>query len=412
MHRTTTKEWSLTLVYTIFISFVIGVICWFFGTTLTAITHFRELHFRFLLPWLPVAGLLIVALFKRYGKGTEKGMNQVLAAGQGLQAEIPTRLVPFVSIGTWITHLFGGSAGREGVAVQLGATIAHRFGRRHADLLFFEHALALGMAAGFGGLFQTPLAATFFAAHLTRHQKFTWQKFLLLLLAAASSCFTSHTLGLEKFQPLFSLSSTHYSQLHFYFFVFVTGLSGGICGWLFTRALKSCKDWAATRFPHVFVRVLVLSIPLTVFLYWTYASRYSGLGTNLIQESFQSSSYWFDAPLKLGATVVTLAAGYQGGEVTPLFAMGATLGNTVAGLLAMPLALGAALGYITVFASATNAYLAAFFIAVETFPAHYAPLYFLALVGAYLVHHRYSIYALPPKRLRQFEKRSESSAQS
>ena len=145
------------------IGIIIGAICALFGRVLLAIGAFRDEHIVLLLPFLALMGLAIVFAYLTWGKGTDRGMSLVFDVGHGREDAISPRLVPLIMLSTWATHLFGGSAGREGVAVQIGATVSHWIGRR---LPFREPGntfLLIGMAAGFAGLFRTPLAATVFA---------------------------------------------------------------------------------------------------------------------------------------------------------------------------------------------------------------------------------------------------------
>ena len=142
---------------------IVGAIDAVFGRILIAVSSFRDAHVLLLVPFLPLAGLLITYMYYRYSKLSLKGMTLVFETGQARREEIPKALVPLVMIGTWVTHLFGGSAGREGVAVQIGATVSHTIARKLKMPDNGRIMLVTGMAAGFAGLFQTPLTATFFA---------------------------------------------------------------------------------------------------------------------------------------------------------------------------------------------------------------------------------------------------------
>lgn len=150
------EQWILQgkyVILAVLVGICVGIVDTIFGRGLLAISDFREQYYRYLLPILPVAGLAIVWMYQRFSSLSLKGMTLVFEVGQKKREEIPLALVPLVMIGTWITHLFGGSAGREGVAVQIGATLSHEAGRR----LHIKEAkpvmLITGMAAGFGGLF-------------------------------------------------------------------------------------------------------------------------------------------------------------------------------------------------------------------------------------------------------------------
>lgn len=141
---------------------LVGIIDTVFGRGLLTISDFRTGHYLYLIPFLPFAGLLIVWLYHHFSETSLKGMTLVFETGQKKREDIPLLLIPLVMSGTWITHLFGGSAGREGVAVQIGAALSHALGRRFHLPKDSRIMLITGMAAGFGGLFQTPLTAVFF----------------------------------------------------------------------------------------------------------------------------------------------------------------------------------------------------------------------------------------------------------
>lgn len=246
--------------------------------------------------------------YKRYGAGCENGMGMVFEAGHAEREAIPLRLVPFVICATWLTHLFGGSAGREGVAVQLAAAPE-------------------------------------------------WSAELALELTAL-------------------------------------GIVFGLTGAAFAFCLKRAKKLAQNRLKNPVLRALVMGVALSAVLYLLYRGRYCGLGTNLINASLAGEPiYAWDWALKLALTVLTLSAGFQGGEVTPLFSIGASLGAALAGLLGLPSAFCAALGYAAVFGSATNTLLAPALIGAEVFGWAAAPHFFAVCTLSYAVNGGRSIYS-------------------
>lgn len=235
-------------------------------------------------------------------------MGMVFEAGHAEREAIPLRLVPFVICATWLTHLFGGSAGREGVAVQLAAAPE-------------------------------------------------WSAELALELTAQ-------------------------------------GIVFGLTGAAFAFCLKRAKKLAQNRLKNPVLRALVMGVALSAVLYLLYRGRYCGLGTNLINASLAGEPiYAWDWALKLALTVLTLSAGFQGGEVTPLFSIGASLGAALAGLLGLPAAFCAALGYAAVFGSATNTLLAPALIGAEVFGWAAAPHFFAVCALAYAVNGGRSIYS-------------------
>ncbi len=375
----------------VLIGIVVGAIDALFGRVLIAITDFRDLHAYFLLPFLSLIGLIIVYGYQKFGKNTGKGMGLVFAVGNEEEDEIPKRMIPLVIAGTWLTHLFGGSAGREGVAVQIGAVVGHRAGRVLPYPSAGKLLLVSGMAAGFGGLFQTPIAAVFFAMEVLMVGRIESRAVLPATLAAFTASTTSHLLGLEKFSVVlkqevaFDLSSVLRTLL--------IGIIFGIVGGFFAFGLKKAKSWSTARFPDPYKRIFLIGLLVSLLLMAFHFGRYSGLGTNLISESFTNGSiYSYDWFLKLALTIITLAAGFQGGEVTPLFAIGASLGFILAPLLGFPIEFAAALGYISVFASATNTFIGPAFIGAEVFGFQHLPFFFLAVIAAYAFNGNQSIY--------------------
>jgi H+/Cl- antiporter ClcA len=374
---------------------VVGAIDALFGEVLLAITDFRMTHALYLLPFLAFAGLGIVFAYQKFGGSAGKGMGLVFQIGHGDETEpMPKRLVPLIMVSTWLTHLFGGSAGREGVAVQMGATFSDWLGRMVPVPLKNRHTIfiVVGMAAGFGGLFQTPIAAVFFAIEVLAAGALRYEALLPAMVASFTASNISHALGLEKFAvhlvaPV-SLAPMMLIRLA------ILGIIFGLAGGLFAFLLKRGKGMAAEYLPNPLIRVVSLGIVLSILFLVLYMGRYSGLGTNLIADSFSGKTiYKYDWLLKLVLTVLTLAAGFQGGEVTPLFAIGATLGTVVAPLVGVPPELAAALGYASVFGGATNTLLAPLFIGCEVFGFSYAPYFFIVCAFAYLCNTNRSIYA-------------------
>ena len=320
------EQWILQgkyVILAVLVGICVGIVDTIFGRGLLAISDFRGQYYRYLLPILPVAGLAIVWMYQRFSSLSLKGMTLVFEVGQKKREEIPVALVPLVMIGTWITHLFGGSAGREGVAVQIGATLSHETGRRLHIKETKPVMLITGMAAGFGGLFQTPLAAVFFAMEVGVSGYVEYDALLPALIASYTASTTSHLLGLEKFsvdvQEIWKIGDVKNAGI-----LVILGLAFGLTGRCFSVLLQKTKKLAGDKISNPLVRIGCLAIPLAVILLALHGARYSGLGTNLITASFTGDTiYRYDWILKLLLTIATLAIGFQGGEVTPLFSIGA-----------------------------------------------------------------------------------------
>ena len=301
------------------IGIIVGVICALFGRVLLAIGAFRDSHVALLLPFLALMGLAIVFAYRTWGKGTDRGMSLVFDVGHGREDTISPRLVPLVMLSTWGTHLFGGSAGREGVAVQIGATVSHWIGRRLPFRDPGNTFLLIGMAAGFAGLFRTPLAATVFAVEVLVAGRMEYRALFPALTASLAASMTSGALGLEKFEV--AITASYALDLPGLGRLALLGIAFGMVGGAFAWCLAHAKTLAARLLPNPYARIAVMGIALSAILFALWQGRYCGLGTNLISAALDGDGKvaitpW-DWALKFALTIATLAAGYQGGEACP-----------------------------------------------------------------------------------------------
>lgn len=385
-------------VLALIIGIIVGIIDTIFGKGLILIGKIRNDYFWYLVPFLPIAGMLISWLYRHFNELSLKGMTLVFETGQQKRDAIPLALIPLVMICTWITHLFGGSAGREGVAVQIGATLSHYFSKYFHFPKNGKALLITGMSAGFGGLFQTPLAALFFAMEVMVVGEIDYEALFPAFIGAFSASYTSHFLGLEKFSVEItqSMSINNFKSM---LLVIIIGLLFGLAGRLFSLSLAKLKEIFKKKFENPYKRIGFISIILFLGL-MLFQGRYSGLGTNLIDLSFhQGTIQIYDWLLKLVFTIITLAIGFQGGEVTPLFSIGASLGVVLALIFHLPIELCAALGYVAVFASATNTLIAPMMISIEVFGGNNMMLFIIVCIFAYLVNGNQSIYGAQMKHL-------------
>ena len=374
----------------------IGAIDALFGRVLLALTAFRTEHVFYLLPFLGFVGVVIVWCYQKVGGTSSKGMTLLFEAGHGVTEDIPLRLIPLVMVSTWLTHLFGGSAGREGVAVQIGGTLAHSIGKRLPIPNAGRQLLIAGMAAGFAGLFRTPIAATFFALEVLTAGALEYSALFPALVASFTASACSGLLGLEKFTVALTDQVAFSAPLVGKLLLF--GLVFGMAGGLFAFALHKLKALFAQYLPNPLLRIFLFGVLVSGFSLLCWEGRYSGLGTNLIAMSFDSGIFSWDFALKWIFTVVTLAAGFQGGEVTPLFSIGASLGVLLGTLCGLPTAFVAALGYAAVFGSASNTLLAPMLIGGEVFGFAYLPYFFVVCAVAYLCNGGSCIYPLQKGR--------------
>lgn len=386
------KNISIYVLLAVVVGIIVGAIDALFGRVLLFITDFRTEHYKMLLPFLPIAGLLITYMYNKCSKESLKGMSLVLETTQEKREGIPKALIPLVMIGTWITHLFGGSAGREGVAVQIGATLSHNISKK-LNLPNNGKVMAIvGMSAGFGGLFQTPLAALFFAIEVITVGVLEYEALLPAFVGAYVASTTSHLLGLEKF--FVNINDTIPIDEKAVVKIIILGIAFGLAGKAFSYSLSKLKAFMGNKFKNPYVRIGVVSIPLAILLFIVLGGRYCGLGTNIINNCFNDGTvYSYDFILKIAFTVITLSIGFQGGEVTPLFTIGASLGYVLGGVMGLNPVVTASLGYAAVFGSATNTLIAPMLIGLEVFGSQNMTMFVVVCIIAYVLNGNKSIYS-------------------
>lgn len=412
------QKWLSTPILTavaLVLGAIVGVLTAFFGSGLLYFSNLRDAHPLYWIPALAIAGVLIAFAYKKFGKGTERGMDMVFAVAHGKEDKIPLRMIPMVIAGTWLTHLFGGSAGREGVAMQIGATLGHNISTK----FHFENAnrvlLVAGMAAGFAGLFQTPLAAIALALEVLLAGHLELAALLPATVAAFAACKVSQMFGegiavaMNDIFPvdLLGIWRDYGLDINFILKLALLGVFFGIVGGGFAKTLSLAKSFASKKFPNPIKRIAIGGIAISVLLLVFWQGRYAGLGTNLIDMIFSGSEasaaleiHAYDWILKFALTIITIAVGFKGGEVTPLFAIGATLGVFLSSIIGIPLPLAAALGYAAVFGAATNTLFAPMLIGAEVFGFEMFPAFFIVCVAAYTCNGGQSIYQQKKLRIR------------
>lgn len=359
---------------------VVGLLCAGFGHVLLWCVPVSLAHPLLALVCFGFAGLISADLWRYTLPHIASGMQEVRKAQQGLPHQLHWLLVPSVAGTTWIAHLVGASVGREGVAVQIGGTIGwlycHLLARLHTrihnaylrsslkDALQAINWISLGMAAGFAGLFHTPLAGAAFALEL-QQARTSWKSALSILVAALVASYSSHLAGLAPFHVT-GVPQVLPSVATLLFLMLLAAVCAGV-GILFV--------WCSSSFKQLFARIssrplrFLIGGTLIAGALWAMQGRYNSLGTNLITWSFLQPEHiqYFDWIGKLLATTLSLGIGFQGGEVTPLFAIGSSLGISLAYPFHQPALWAGALGYVGVFTSASRLRLAPILICFEVF---------------------------------------------
>ncbi|MBV8390914.1 MAG: voltage-gated chloride channel family protein [Mucilaginibacter sp.] len=399
-------RWTLL---TIPVAIAVGAVVALFLWLLNWAIHFRFAH-TWLLFLLPVAGIVIHFVYKLYGKSSEKGNNLIMDEIHEPGGGVPKRMAPLVLWATIFTHLFGGSAGREGTAVQIGGSIADFFGRLFGlNEQDSRTVLMAGVAAGFGAVFGTPLAGTIFAIEVLAIGRLQYDAIIPCLIASIFADQTVAMIGIhhtayniEPFatQPNFGFSFIHFDYLLLVKIIFSSVLFG-LTSYLFAEMAHGVKNVAQRLLKVKWLIPVVgglIIIGLTLILG---RQDYLSLGVDAqfpdsvtIPSAFhQGGTFTWSWLWKIIYTTITLGTGFKGGEVTPLFYVGATLGNTLSQLLNAPVGLFAAIGFVAVFAGATNTPLACTFMGIELFGGEYALYFAVACFTAYFFSGHSGIYS-------------------
>ncbi|MGF7049527.1 H+/Cl- antiporter ClcA [Paenibacillus sp. DS2015] len=350
-------------------------------------------------PWLlfllPAGGALVSLLYLKLGKNSAKGNNLILEQINNGNEAIPLRMAPLVLFGTLVTHLFGGSAGREGTAVQMGASLAEGFGKLlRVSPVDRKILLICGISGGFGSIFGTPLAGTIFglevlAIGLIRHEA---------LLPAFVASFVGHLVttsfwGVSHLQ--YNVGAVPELSTLVLLKVIFASILFGLTSMLFSQLTHALKKGYSYVFRNPMIKSAAGGCIIIVLVYFLGTRDYLGLSIPLIQDSFTEDVSPFAFLWKLIFTSLTLGAGFQGGEVTPLFAIGATLGNALSGFLHLYAPFLASLGFIAVFCGATNTPIACFLMGIELFGsngANGAIYMFIACLVSYFFSGHTGIY--------------------
>ena len=371
-----------------------GVLTAVFGHGVLAVTALRE-RWPLLLLLLPAGGALICAVYARWGGECGRGMALVFDAAAGRRPGVPARLIPLAVGATWLGHLLGASVGREGVAVQIaaaGASCLTPALRTPADK---RRLLTAGVAAGFAGLFRTPLAAAFFALELFHCGVAQYDALLPALAVALTASAVSGALGVSPATAVLGAAAPAFT-VEGLIALTLLGAACGLAGRLFVGLLHGLKDRFGRWMPNAYQRIVLVGALVALFGLAT-GSRYNGLSEGLSAAALAGGSlYAWDWLAKLCLTAVCLAAGFQGGEVAPLFTIGACLGAVLAAPLGLPVPLAAALGYAAVFAAGTNTLVSPILVGLELFGGEYFGGLCLVCALAYACNGGHSIYPQRP----------------
>lgn len=370
---------------------LIAICCSVFGQILLKLIEITSGYYKYLIVLTPLI-LIFTKFSNKYLKTNMIGMKYFIEAATDKKDKVSWSFPFILTLNTLLAHGFGVSVGREGVAVQLGGAIGGNLAGGDFSDEKKQFFVKLGMICGFAGLFQTPLAAVVFILEVVSERfNFTVNKvyeYITYIIGAYISAFVSHKLGLEKFFVGIDVSKVNIN-LEFIFKLILIGIVFVFVGIFFVVIQRKIKEVVVLNEKIGWILLIVFILASFIFEY-----RYASLGTNLIGLSFTNFEQIqiYDFILKIVLTAICTGIGFSGGEVTPLFAIGATCGVILGTYLGLPILVTAALGYCLVFSAATKTYIAPILLALEVFGYK---LMFFAIVPAfliYLINKKYSIY--------------------
>ncbi len=385
-----TSKISQWIIIALLISFLAGSISALLLGSLSAVTQLRVNNSIFVY-LLPIGGLLIGLMYYFGAKGVEGGNDYLIREIHEPKEPIHWKIIPLVLIGTIATHLFGGSAGREGTAVQMGGAVgdamAHFFSwtKTHRKRL-----LRMGVAAGFAGVFGTPLAGAIFAFELPRDKRFKFSDSVWILLSSFGGQYSCIIWGIQHTEYPVEI----FPRLSWETFLstVLAGVAFGIAALTFSKS-KHIFTQLFSKISTPYLRPMLGGfVLLSLFLFFD-IQPYLGLGIPEIQMAFKEPMSQYSFLIKLLLTALTLGAGFKGGEATPLFFIGAMLGNLLFLVIPLPLDVLAGIGFVAVFGAATNTPIASTIIGAELFGFN-GLLYFAIANGfAYLMSGNNSVYS-------------------
>ena len=353
-------------------------------------TRFRELHSQVIF-LLPLGGFFIGYLYQRWGRKTQQGNNLVIDQILEPTERIPARMAPLVLLSTILTHFLGGSAGREGTAVQMGASLsdqlAHFFKVPSAERKIL---LITGAGAGFGAAIGAPWAGILFGMEMLQVGKTRWIALWQSGIASWTAFVITHFLHAPHTQYPKVLAPP--ATVTLCIGVLVLSLGWGFWARAFSWLMHHFEKWIALGLPSLPLRGAIGGVLILVLVFGLGTERYLGLGISVIQASFEIPAQLWDPILKLIFTLITLASGFKGGEFIPLVFMGSTLGSALSPVFEMPPALAGALGFAAVFGAASNTPLACTVMAMELFGWGIGPYAFVACWVSYWVSGNRGIY--------------------
>ena len=361
-----------------------------FHHALHFVTHLRGEH-NWLIFLLPVGGLLSVGIYTLFRQRSNRGTNQIIDAVLDGE-EVSPLVAPTIFLATATTHLFGGSAGREGAALQLGGATASLLSKvfklKETDRKIL---IMSGMSAVFAGLFGTPLTAALFCMEFESVGTIFSPALLPCYVSAFTAAKISGLLGVHPEGLLLETATavTLGNVWKFLILAILVSLVGILMCWVFHKA----EHLAAHTFRNPWIRIVIGGVAVMALTLLVGDHRYNGACIDMALGAVEGNAQWFDFLLKMLFTAITLAAGFKGGEIVPTFCIGATFGCIIGALLGLDAGLCGALGLVGLFCCATNSPFASIVLSIEMFGGANLHLFALVCVVCFVLSGHSGLYS-------------------
>ena len=373
-----------------FIGLIVGAAGTLFGHALILVNRIRS-SYPLIVIGLPFGGLMIVFLYRFFHDTDDRGTNMVIASIHS-STGVPFRMAPLIFLSTVITHLFGGSAGREGAAIQLGGSIANKLGKFIKLNANDQHIIIMcGMSAGFSALFGTPMAATIFSLEVISVGIMHYSALVPCVTASMIAHFVAQFFKMppETF-PIQGVAAMTPDA-----FVRIVLLSAlfGVVSILFCMIMHQTEHLLSHYFKNTYLRIFVSGCAVVALSALLMSDMYLGSGMNIIEHIFhEGPTPWYTFLLKMIFTALTIGAGFKGGEIVPSFCIGAAFGCIAGPLLGLDPALSAACGMAGVFCGVTNCPITSLLISFELFGFEGMPYYLVTIAVSYMLSGYYGLY--------------------
>lgn len=360
-------QFTKWLIIAIFSGFVCGILGALFFKSIEFVTGYRYIHPE-ITYFLPLAGVIIVFSYRFLGMKKDRGTNLVLSSIHS-HKQIPGVMAPLIYIGTVLTHLCGGSSGREGAALQMGGCVGVFIGKKlKMDEKDINVLTMCGMSAVFTAMFGTPITATIFSMEVITVGMFHYSAFVPCIIASTIANGVTKYFGIKG--ETFTILRCPEIDIYICLKIVAFSISCGLISIIFCQSIHGISKIYKKLFSNQYVRIIVGGILVTLIINIADLHYYSGAGFNIIRDSFNGLTGIHTVIIKIALTALTLGAGYKGGEIVPALCIGASFGSIIAPILGFEPAFGAGIGLVCLFCGVVNCPIAAILLAMEMFGQH------------------------------------------